>query len=360
MKRWTLRRKIVSFVIVIMAVFLVTRAIGDARQSYNVYLHFVTEEARGTAETLASVISHGDYWGDPDRMQDLLSTLRDRAGQSARDMLVVDMTGQVLAASDTAMLGSVVSEDVQRKLHAALDGNGTAAFGVPDTSSTINELATPIEVGGQTKGALLVQYSLDPAKLLASTNAKSEVFVFTVMTMGLVLILLVGLRKMVLQPLAILEQGAARFGKGNLDARIELKTGDELEVVSNAFNRMAKALKAYHEERIAQEKQATLVEVACVTASELSQPLTVVLGYAELLHEQEIPSPELLDEAARSIHRGSQKMTGIVRQLSSMGGNSRASGPPRQGKPAIDGIIVTTAEPKSDERSMTIGMLEGV
>jgi signal transduction histidine kinase len=44
-------------------------------------------------------------------------------------------------------------------------------------------------------------------------------------------------------PIALLEAGAARIGAGDLDAHIEVRTGDELETVANQFNSMAAQLK---------------------------------------------------------------------------------------------------------------------
>jgi len=324
---------------------------------YNVYLHFVIEEVRGTGDTLAVAISQGGYWDDPDRMQELLSTLHDQAGPDGRDVLVVDTNGRVLAATDSRMSGSVLPADVQRTLHEVIDQGAATSLGMSDATGTTNQFAVPIQVDGQTKGTLLVEYHQSPARLLAGASARSEVFIFVVMTMGLVLVLLVGLRKMVLQPLAVLEEGAAHFGKGDLDARITLRTGDELETVADAFNRMAGALKVYHAKRIAQEKQATLVEVACATACELSQPLTVVLGYAELLHEQDVPSPELLDEAVESIQRGSQQMTAIVRQLSSMSGGQGVPGSLLDGRPSSGSNLAATTRPSPDEQASIAGML---
>ena len=45
------------------------------------------------------------------------------------------------------------------------------------------------------------------------------------------------------RPLQALQEGAARIGAGELDRRIEVKTGDELEGVAEQFNRMGAALK---------------------------------------------------------------------------------------------------------------------
>ncbi len=44
-------------------------------------------------------------------------------------------------------------------------------------------------------------------------------------------------------PIGLLEAGAARIGAGDLDARIEVQTGDELETLANQFNNMAGQLK---------------------------------------------------------------------------------------------------------------------
>ena len=41
-----------------------------------------------------------------------------------------------------------------------------------------------------------------------------------------------------------MQEGAARIGAGDLDRHIEIKTGDELEVLANQFNKMSEDLKA--------------------------------------------------------------------------------------------------------------------
>ena len=46
------------------------------------------------------------------------------------------------------------------------------------------------------------------------------------------------------RPIRLLQEGAARVGAGELDHRLEVKTGDELETLAGDFNRMAAELKA--------------------------------------------------------------------------------------------------------------------
>jgi len=46
----------------------------------------------------------------------------------------------------------------------------------------------------------------------------------------------------ILKPIRCLMDGIAKFGRGKLDSRIELKTGDEIEELANSFNHMAEDL----------------------------------------------------------------------------------------------------------------------
>jgi HAMP domain-containing protein len=50
----------------------------------------------------------------------------------------------------------------------------------------------------------------------------------------------------VVRPIAVLRQGAGRIGAGELDHRIDVRTGDELEALAVEFNRMAVHLQASH------------------------------------------------------------------------------------------------------------------
>ena len=53
-------------------------------------------------------------------------------------------------------------------------------------------------------------------------------------------------RRMVV-PIRTMQAGAARIGSGELDHRLSIKTGDELEALANQFNRSAAALQESHE-----------------------------------------------------------------------------------------------------------------
>jgi len=53
------------------------------------------------------------------------------------------------------------------------------------------------------------------------------------------------LSKMITKPILDLDKGAQIIGSGNLDYRLEVKTGDEIEDLANTFNKMTDNLKIY-------------------------------------------------------------------------------------------------------------------
>jgi signal transduction histidine kinase/CheY-like chemotaxis protein len=127
-----------------------------------------------------------------------------------------------------------------------------------------------------------------------------------------VLVLLVGLgvaalaslalaRRMV-APIQRLQDGAARVGRGELGHRIDVKTGDELELLGEQFNRMAAQLQESYgqleqkvEERT-RELAAANAELARASehksqflanmSHELRTPLNAIIGFTELLLEE--------------------------------------------------------------------------
>ena len=76
------------------------------------------------------------------------------------------------------------------------------------------------------------------------------------------------------RPIRALQAGAVRIGEGNLTDRIEVKTGDELEVLGDQFNRMAVQL---------QESYAGLERKVDARTRELQEALEQQTATAEIL-----------------------------------------------------------------------------
>jgi len=107
-------------------------------------------------------------------------------------------------------------------------------------------------------------------------------------------------------PIRVLQESAARIGAGELEQRIDVRTGDELETLAEEFNRMSAQLRASYAslERKVDERTHELVEVVRALeeksrqleiashhkteflanmSHELRTPLNAILGFAEVL-----------------------------------------------------------------------------
>jgi HAMP domain-containing protein len=159
------------------------------------------------------------------------------------------------------------------------------------------------------------------APLYASAFRTSGAFL---PALGVALLATLLVRRWVVLPLETLRQGVERMRKGDLTARLKIKTGDEIEALADEFNRMAAHVsEAYTvlERKVDERTQAlTLANEKLEVASEqksrflanvnheLRTPLSSIIGYARLLRratDGQISSlqRENLDDLLRNAER---------------------------------------------------------
>ena len=78
---------------------------------------------------------------------------------------------------------------------------------------------------------------------------------------------------------------------------------------------LARALADTRRRLAEQEKLTVIAEIAGAAAHELNQPLTSVMGYAELLQRHLDPADALAQKAAATIQREAERMADIVRRI---------------------------------------------
>ena len=69
------------------------------------------------------------------------------------------------------------------------------------------------------------------------------------------------LARLITKPILTLKKGSEVIGGGDLDYRVEVKTGDELEDLANSFNKMASDLKGYTKELVEKETRIKELEI---------------------------------------------------------------------------------------------------
>lgn len=154
------------------------------------------------------------------------------------------------------------------------------------------------------EGILYLYYPL--AKI--SELAKEEVILLIT---GAIIFLLVaaffvhqGMQKL-LQPLTKLQQAVHNMADGDYDARVEVKSKDEIGTLSAAFNQMAQSIQ--------QEDEAQKSFLATVS-HELRTPISYVKGYSEAIQSGLITG-EKCDEAISLIARESARMERLTNEL---------------------------------------------
>lgn len=146
--------------------------------------------------------------------------------------------------------------------------------------------------------AVLAEWPLNDADLIIQ-GVRNQVLLLAVSSIIAVFILALIFAKRLVAPIRALEQGAAEIEKGNFEKQVIVRTGDELEDLGSAFNRMAKGLKKLKE---LQE------EFLFIAAHDLKSPVVVIKGYLDMILGGEAgiisdKAREFLGEAGRANKR---------------------------------------------------------
>lgn len=134
------------------------------------------------------------------------------------------------------------------------------------------------------------------------------------------------------RPIADLEQAAARVARGDYDRQIAVSSKDELGRLATSFNHMTSEIQAWNaeltervEERtralreareqvIQTQKLAAIGELGSGVAHEINNPLTGVIGMAQLLRSEMEPGSQTAD-GLNAIINGARRVADVVDML---------------------------------------------
>ncbi|MFQ5982778.1 MAG: ATP-binding protein [Woeseiaceae bacterium] len=180
-------------------------------------------------------------------------------------------------------------------------------------------------IGGVAKTSIgdltvVTRISANAAYLTARQLLDDLVFV------GLVIILVAALGGVVVsrritRPLERLSQAVRKIAKGNFDVNVAIVSGDEIGELSTSFNDMADELKereaslkkAQHA-LVQSEKMAAVGTLSAGLAHEVKNPLSAVLGYAQL-SKRKLDQPEALKEHLDTIENETKRCNEIIGNL---------------------------------------------
>ena len=154
---------------------------------------------------------------------------------------------------------------------------------------------------------------------------QEAVFAFLAVTlMGVVVTILLSyfLSQRISVPLKQLVSASREVASGNLDAKVEITSEDELGELADSFNAMASALKKRDEQLkdfardkiMESEKLAIIGQLAANVAHELNNPLQGIVTYSHLLLE-EMPCEDPQTDSIQKIVTQANRCRDIIRGL---------------------------------------------
>ena len=188
---------------------------------------------------------------------------------------VISRSGELIAHPDISLV-------LQRRNVLNLEST-KAAFTPPAERPKRQALVTPnvqgkkvLTASAQVNGldwAVIVDRPVEEAyePLYASVFRTSTVLLFG---LGLALMASLFIGRRVVRPVGILREGVERIGKGDLSHRLDLKTGDEIEVLADEFNKMTTQL---------QESYANLEQKVEDRTKELTESLEQQTATSQIL-----------------------------------------------------------------------------
>lgn len=91
---------------------------------------------------------------------------------------------------------------------------------------------------------------------------------------------------MISKPIRELVKGAEAVSRGDLEWKVNIKSGDEIGILADAFGSMTRDLRNYIESLVKSEKLAVLGELASGIMHEVRNPLEPIKGSAEFLQKK--------------------------------------------------------------------------
>ncbi|HOW29026.1 MAG TPA: ATP-binding protein [Elusimicrobiota bacterium] len=117
-----------------------------------------------------------------------------------------------------------------------------------------------------------------------------------------------------MRSLRTLQDGTAEFGKGRWDYRIPVTSKNELGELAHSFNEMANSIKQLEVQTVHMHRMSAVGQLAGGVAHEINNPLTGVLGQAQLLLEK-LTQDDPRRSHIEKIERAAVRCKKIVRSL---------------------------------------------
>ncbi len=169
------------------------------------------------------------------------------------------------------------------------------------------------DVTGKPIGELRILHSYgNVERSLAGLRRSLELAWLATITMALLLSSFMTNR--LLQPLSLLDRGAAEIAARNYRYRLPVEGTDELARLGRTFNQMCESIEQAQTDLIQREQMHTIGRLASSLVHDLRNPLAAIYGGAEMLVDGQLPAAQT-GRIASNIYRASHRIQELLRDL---------------------------------------------
>ena len=238
-------------------------------------------EARQVTVSLSAALYDDLYRLDLRALERTLKVAR--TNPNIKQSYLADLNGAVLVdgTGSNEMRDQKLSDDFSLQVLRAQDWLGRIE------SNVIRVGGPVVGLDGTRLGFLQIRYSLEQAEsdFHAALNTTAQA---SLIGLGLSILLSFILGSRLTRPIFVLVEACRKIGGGQLDTRLSLNTGDEMDILARTINQMAGDLSASHTalQRKAQEltrSNEDLQQFAYVASHDLQEPLRMITSYTTLL-----------------------------------------------------------------------------
>lgn len=261
-----------------------------------------TRQASLSAEKLAASVAPFFASANLDALSKPLSAA---AADTEGRILLIDAAGKIQLDTLSLLEGTRVSTP---EAIAVLAGEKALAYGihpVDDAGEYAALCAAPMTQGGEIIGAVLLSTPVTELRQAIQTVEGQLMTVFiAVAAAALIAALIFALT--LTAPIKALTSTIRRMGKGDLSARVKVRTSGELRELADSYNAMAEKIEHFDQSR------SQFVQNA---SHELKTPLaTMKILLENLIYQPDMPA-ELRAEFMQDINHEIDRLSGIITDL---------------------------------------------
>ena len=237
---------------------------------------------------------------------------------------VIDATGHLVADPDIGLVLRKTDLSPLAHVQAALAGGEDQEPAMLALDRAGNEVLTafaPIEPLGW---RVFVEQPV--TEVYATLDASIlRTFFLLLAGFGISALAALALARSMVRPIRTLQEGAQRIGAGELEQRIDVRTGDELEALAGQFNDMTAELRRSYaelEQKVEERTEQLAVanrhksEFLANMSHELRTPLNAIIGFSEALRERmfgELNAKQ--EEYLNDIHASGRHLLSLINDI---------------------------------------------